>query len=75
MLVLTPHTLLLVPPPPSQVVLGSSIDEALQWAQQPGSLAPTAAQLVKDALALKGQPFSSEWLLLGAAAAGFHQVS
>lgn len=43
-----------------QVVLGSSIDEALQWAQQ--NLDAPAAQLVKDALALKDQPFSSEWL-------------
>lgn len=41
-----------------QVVLGSSIDEALQWAQQ--NLDAPAAQLVKDALALKDQPFSSE---------------
>jgi hypothetical protein len=43
-----------------QVVLGSSIDEALQWAQQEGNLDPTAAQLVKDALVQKDQPFSSE---------------
>jgi hypothetical protein len=43
-----------------QVVLGSSIDEALQWAQQAGNLDPPAAQLVKDALAQKDQPFSSE---------------
>lgn len=43
-----------------QVVLGSSIDEALQWAQQAGNLDPAAAQLVKDALAQKDQPFSSE---------------
>jgi len=41
-------------------VLGSSINEALEWAQQEGNLAPPAAQLVKDALAQKGEPFSSE---------------
>lgn len=41
------------------------MDEALQWAQQEGNLDPPAAQLVKDALAQKDQPFSSElqWLI------------
>lgn len=43
-----------------QVVLGSSINEALQWAQQEGNLDPAAAQLVKDALVQKDQPFSSK---------------
>lgn len=43
-----------------QVVLGSSILEALQWAQQEGNLDAAAVQLVKDAMAQKDQPFSSE---------------
>lgn len=43
-----------------QVVLGSSIDEALTWAQQDGNLAPPAAQIVKEALAQKDVPFTSE---------------
>jgi hypothetical protein len=42
----------------SQVVLGSSIPEALAWAEQ--NLDAPAAKLVKDALALKDKPFSSE---------------
>lgn len=41
-------------------MLGSSIDEALQWAQQAGNLDAPAAQLVKDALAQKDQSFSGE---------------
>lgn len=44
----------------AQVVLGSSIPEALQWAQQGGNLDAAAVQLVKDALAQRDQPFSSE---------------
>lgn len=53
----------------SQVVLGASIDEALQWAQQEGHLAPQATQLVKEAMQQKDQPFSSKcaWLTTGGA--------
>jgi hypothetical protein len=43
-----------------QVILGSSVDEALSWAQQEGSLAPAQAQLISAALAAKGEPFNSE---------------
>lgn len=52
-----------------KVVLGSSINEALEWAQQEGNLAPPAAQLVKDALAQKGEPFSSTAQKLGVSCA------
>jgi ADP-ribosylglycohydrolase len=51
--------------PPLQVVLGASIDEALQWAQARGNLTAPVAALIKDALALKGQPFSAAATKLG----------
>jgi hypothetical protein len=43
-----------------QVILGSSVGEALSWAQQEGSLPPAQAQLISAALAAKGEPFNSE---------------
>lgn len=46
-----------------QVILGSSIDEALAWAQQAGNLPPSVAETVSQALAAKEQDFSSESLL------------
>uniref|UniRef100_A0A383VKV4 ADP-ribosylglycohydrolase n=1 Tax=Tetradesmus obliquus TaxID=3088 RepID=A0A383VKV4_TETOB len=42
-----------------KVILGSSIDEALAWAQQQGNLPPAEAQLVSAALAAKGEPFNT----------------
>ncbi|KAF6253565.1 ADP-ribosylation/Crystallin J1 [Scenedesmus sp. NREL 46B-D3] len=42
-----------------KVILGSSIDEALAWSQQQGSLPPEQAQLVGAALAAKGEPFNA----------------
>lgn len=42
------------------MVLGSSINEALVWAQQEGNLVPPTAHLIKEALAHKDQPFNSE---------------
>jgi hypothetical protein len=44
----------------AQVILGSSIDEALSWSQQQGNLPPAEAQLISAALAAKGEPFNSE---------------
>jgi hypothetical protein len=48
---------------PVQVILGSSIEEALAWSQQQGSLPPAEAQLISAALAAKGEPFNSKSLL------------
>eukprot|EP00882_Tetradesmus_deserticola_P009155 GHRQ01009657.1.p1 GENE.GHRQ01009657.1~~GHRQ01009657.1.p1 ORF type:complete len:356 (+),score=159.95 GHRQ01009657.1:262-1329(+) len=42
-----------------RVILGSSIDEALSWTQQQGSLPPEQAQLVSAALAAKGEPIAA----------------
>eukprot|EP00878_Enallax_costatus_P019783 GHUV01020885.1.p1 GENE.GHUV01020885.1~~GHUV01020885.1.p1 ORF type:complete len:325 (+),score=106.22 GHUV01020885.1:330-1304(+) len=42
-----------------KVVLGSSIDEALSWAQMEGNLPAAATEAVKQALAAKGEPFNS----------------
>jgi hypothetical protein len=44
----------------AQVILGSSVEEALAWAQQDGSLPPAQAQLISAAMAAKGEPFNSE---------------